>query len=254
MKNIKKPIAGLISILILSHSFPIGLKADELSEAESQCQEYKPKYDEILEKWNEGKKLRDYEALFEQMQESHHDYVGCIFDYAESEILKTKKARFGGAFEANTPNSFALDWMAPDQACIEDTTEIEGIIRRTEPTTLLGPILKAHSDYDENLSELLSLYQKEGETNEALEGTKKFSQKSRNSQELDRQKTLEVESSLVAMDVMFHSLKELRLSFVIHIKLQCSLKFLEKYRIALEGLRKVVDKLPRKTKDASITK
>lgn len=251
MNTTKKIIGSSLALFIFSSILPLSsIAADEKSKAETHCEEYKPDFDKILLDWNEGKKTADYQKLFGKMQEAHHDYIGCLFDYSTSEILQTKKARFGSAFKANTPNSYALDWMAPKSACI-DTTEIGRLIEETSPVTLLGPLLQAHSDYDLKLGELLGLYQREGENDKE---TDTFSKKAETLRKNERQKQLEVDSSVVTMDVMLTSLKELRLSFVMHVRLQCTLKFLEKYRIALEGLRKVIDKLPRKTKDASITK
>ncbi len=252
MNSIKKIIGTSLAIFILSGTMPLSsIAADEPSKAEIHCEEHKPDFNEVLSKWNEGKKASDYQKLFGQMQGAHHDYIGCLFDYATSEILQTKKARFGSAFKANTPNSYALDWMAPKSACIEDNTEIKRLIDETSPVTLLGPLLQAHSDYDLKLEELLDLYRNEGENDKETDG---FNEKVDNIKKNERQKKLEIDSSTVAMDVMLTSLKELRLSFVMHVRLQCTLQFLEKYRVALEGLRKVIDKLPRKTKDASITK
>jgi len=71
---------------------------------------------------------------------------------------------------------------------------------------------------------------------------------------IERQRKMEIDSSLLAIDLMFTSLKEMRLAFVMHVHFQCTLKYLEKYRKALEKLRKFIQPLPEKLRDASVVK
>jgi len=67
-----------------------------------------------------------------------------------------------------------------------------------------------------------------------------------------RKTDTEKQNALVAMNITFASLKELRLAFVMHVHFQCILNSLDKYRKKLEDVRIIVDSLPFELQDASM--
>lgn len=234
-------------ILIINVGLPVSY-AD--TEPEIACAEAKKLLDKAyeMEGWKEAE-LKDqdaYEEAFEEMQMAYHDYVGCMFDFAESEILQKKRKEKKGK----------INWMIPEQACL-DTTDLKDIIKRTDPSQMLGPILDARAKYTEHLLILGAEFDAGGivigEKGKKLKGLEALSAKRAHFDTLIRQRRTEIDSSLLAIDLMFTSLKELRLSFVMHVHFQCTLKFLEKYRRALEDLRDVIEPLPDQLEDASVS-
>jgi hypothetical protein len=114
---------------------------------------------------------------------------------------------------------------------------------------MLDPVLAAHSAYREHLEELEEKFSNQATiTNKT--GTE-LEQKRLNYKNLIRQQKLEIESSLLTIDMMFTSLKELRLAFIMHVHFQCTLKYLDRYRRELEELRKIIQPLPDQLRDAS---
>ncbi len=270
IKNMKytKKIIGLTIILSLvsNAGAPISYAQEAaLTKPEIACKAKKKILDKAyeLEAWGKAdpKDQSDYKIAFEEMQEAHHDYVGCIFDFAEKEIMKSDGADSGGSMAANLTSlsavpvlGSAIDWMASDQACLTNE-ELKEIIQNTEPSQMLKPILDAHNAYKENLNEIgKDFYLASTITNEKgepLTGIQLLTAKSAST--IERQRQMEIDSSLMAIDLMFHSLKELRLAFVMHVHFQCTLKFLDQYRRALENLRNVIEPLPIQLEDASIS-
>lgn len=267
MKQIKSSIGLLLTTtLIVSFFVPLVRAQDGSTEPERACAEKLPDYQALKEAWDDvgNKNSEAYQEAFENAQEAYHDYVGCLFNFAESEILQSEGAEHGGTIQANTLNTGTLpivggliDWMAPDQACIS-REELNRVILKSEPTQMLGPILQAHADYKKHL-----LYIRAGTTSEGIEttptgnsvgGADQLELKITATDQLSRQTQMEIDSSLMAIDLMFTSLKELRLAFVMHVHFQCALKFLDQYRLALEQLRKIVVPLPNQLRDASFVK
>ena len=83
---------------------------------------------------------------------------------------------------------------------------------------------------------------------------KSLTEKSNFIAEIERSTQTEIDTSMVTIDLMFTSLKELRLAFVMHVHFQCTLKYLDKYRDTLGELRKLIVPLPGQLRDASVTK
>lgn len=251
IKNMKytKKIIGPLLILILTANIGIPLiyadTESELTEPEQECTDEKKLLEKayLMESWNEAqdKNEDDYKEAFEKMQTTYHDYIGCIFNFAESEILLEEEE---------------IDWMNPDQACL-DPIKLKEVMGKSEPKQMLGPILQAHADYKKYLYKLGYEFDSEGDP--STEDNKLYGQlemlkaRSENIGTLQRQRQMEIDSSLLAVDLMFTSLKELRLSFVMHVQFQCTLKFLDKYMKALENLRNVIEPLPDQLEDASIS-
>ncbi len=265
MKLINK-IIGLIIVftLALNLSLPIShAETKTETEPEKACAKKKPKYEELMKIWSEAemKDQNDYEDAFEEAQIAYHDYMGCIFNFAINEILQSDGAEDSGTMAANTPNtggipvvSHLIDWMSPDQACLTSDV-LKGIIKKTDPSQMLTPILQAHADYRNHLNAFGSEFDRNGiitdEDRKPVDQLKAIVTKNTNLKTITRQRQIEIETSMLAIDLMFTSLKELRLSFVIHVHFQCTLKFLDKYRQALEDLRDVIEPLPVQLEDAS---
>ncbi len=268
MTKIKNLISGFILIIfILNVGLPISFAQEvEPTAAEIECVSEKPNYEELKKDWLKikNKESRQYQRAFLKAQEAYHNYVGCLFDYAETSILQTKGARrTNGIVESNTLNTGSIpvlggliDWMAPDQACLK-SDKLAEVIKNSDPSQMLFPVLQEHSEYKDHLTFLSNTFAGGGsETNaegQILTGTQQLEKKSILLREVERLKEMEIDSSLLAIDLMLTSLKELRLAFVMHVHFQCTLKFLEKYGLALEKLRKVIVPLPDQLRDASIT-
>ncbi len=266
MKFSKKIIGLLLALtIVMNPVVSLAVEDNDQTEAEKECADQKPDYDKLMEIWTnaETQNQKAYTEAFDVAKKAHHDYVGCMFDFAEKEILKSDGAEQSGVMSANMMHtggiplfSTTIDWMSPEEACISKT-ELKSIIEKSEPNQMLGPVLQAHSDYREHLRDLNTRFGGGGiTTNEdgrQLTGIEALNQKSADITTSERQMELEVESSLLAIDMMFTSLKELRLSFVMHVHLQCALKYLNNYRKALEDLRDVIEPLPGKLENASVS-
>ena len=264
MKILKK-ITGLLLILTLSVSTGAPIAHAAIT-PEGSCKQMKPNYEELMKIWTDAEEKNQdaYKEAFEEAQLAHHDYVGCMFHVAEATVIKSDLAESGpGTLSANLANTATLpligliNWNAPDEACLTGD-ELKKIIQTSEPTNMLGPVLQAHADYKNHLNALAKEFEGTGtntdDAGNALVGIQALNAKAVNLTNTKRQRQLEIDSSLLAIDLMFTSLKELRLNFVMHVHFQCTLKFLEKYRKSLEDLRSVIEPLPAQLEDASITK
>lgn len=256
MKHLNKIIGALLILILTFHTaVPITYAVT----AEEKCSGKKPVYDDLLKAWQESPQDESsYKAAFEKAQLAHHGYVGCMFDFAERTILKSDGASDSGTMNANTLNtggipvfSTLVDWMSPNEACLTQD-ELKKLVQATEPSVLLSPILKAYANYRDHLDTLGEEFDGSGIVLDSNAET--LSDKIDIVNTYSRQRKMEIQSALMVIDLMFTSLKELRLSFVMHVQFQCMLKFLEKYRKALEELRNVIEPLPALLKDASITK
>lgn len=245
MKN-KTSIKGFILIVSLLVSIGGQVKpihAQEKTPAEEACSSLKPKYEEVNKTWvqAEKKNSKAYEETYQSAQKAYHNYIGCMFEFARDEVLKR--------------NNKIVDWLAPKQACL-DPGETKKIIDNTAPTLMIEAVLQSHTDYKNYLNELGKTYSNEGvETSDDgknLGLAEQLIAKAAYFPSLQRQRQMEVDSSLVAIDLMFSSLKELRLAFVMHVHFQCSLKYLEKYRKSLGALRRLIVPLPDQLRDASV--
>ena len=250
MRSFKKIIGILlIFILILNLNPPVSYAR---TEPETACNdEYKPDYEELMHLWDnaESKDQNAYRETFEAARQAHHDYIGCMFDFAERKIMHSDGSEQSGTMAANLLNtggipifSSTIDWMSPEQACLT-SQEIREVIEASEPQQMLTPILQAHSDYRDFLEDLEQKF--------SSKGTITDKQQVLNYETFARQKNLEIQSSLASIDMMFTSLRELRLAFVMHVHFQCMLKNLDMYRRKLGELREIIEPLPDQLRDAS---
>lgn len=269
MKNSLKKITGLLILLLFIAVTSVPLAQAQTSkkanrtDAELACENEKKEFDKAIEKTGstEPQDISDYDSAFQEMQIAYHDYIGCMFQYAEGIILKSDGSDASNTISANTPNASALpfsglvDWMSPDQACL-DISEFKTVILKSEPNQLLGPMLETHASYKNHLRKLGDQFDKKAKATdsqgETLKGIEAMIAKEAFSSTVSRQRELEISSARLAIDLMFTSLKELRLSFVMHVNFQCTLQFLDKYRLSLEKMRKVIDSYPTKLENASV--
>lgn len=275
MKVIKKITVTLL-ILTLNVSWipvpKVNAQETEMTKAEKACQKEAKAmdFDKLHEDWAKKLKGKPFDSkaaqnAYELAQEAYHEYVECIFDFAESEILKKKMTSRQGIGLANTPNTpnvedvpvagYLIDWMSPATACMEEEAYMK-VIEDTNPGATLIPVQHAHYQYEKYLKDtLLALYYKNGievdSSGKALTGYDQIQSKTNAYKKFESEIENEIENSIVAMDIAFISLRELRTAFVMHVQFQCMLKNLEKYRKVLEDIRIIVDTLPGRLRDAS---
>ena len=190
-----------------------------------------------LEDGNKNLNSININIEFDKANTKYHNYVECIFGFAERKIVKDN-----------------FDWYNPQNACLnqevlKETTTI------TSPDQMLPPLLNTYNNYTQHLDNILSLYNLKG-----LENIEKFNALQKLNASLDvankfeRKIKEEKENALVAMNISFVSLKELRLAFTMHVHLQCMLSNLEKYRKLLGDMRLKIGILPVVLEDASMSK
>jgi len=251
MKKPKILITALITIMIFIQ-VPIGLmdeEQDKPTAPEIECEDKKPDFDELynnlITSLAEAKKKinkASYSAAFEEAQNAHHTYIQCIFDFAEKKIKKFKPVM-----------------MQPDEACLSEEG-LKGIIENTSPDQTLPPLLTTYNNYSQHLDSLQALYEVEGiedlaeDDNAFTQAAKQLKASGEILAGIKRQVALEKENALVAMDMTFAALKELRSAFVMHVHFQCMLRNLNKYNTMLMKLRTVISNIPARLKDASMHK
>jgi len=256
--KLKKIFTSLVIAILISVNFPPAFNTsaqEEIpspTEPEKACADKKP---EFISLYNDlvFKVLADeivlnsatYKTNFEDAQKKYHEYAECIFSYAEKTVLGTKKSN-------------AQEWNNPPSACISQA-ELKKVIDYTSPNQMLAPLLETYNEYGDYLDNLLGLYQIKGEETggdenelKALSTAMKLQLGAGIARENIRLTKSEKENAMVAMDISFKSLKQLRLAYVMHVHFQCMLKNLEKYRQYLEKIRIIVEALPSILEDASM--
>jgi hypothetical protein len=232
------------------------------TDAEKSCEDKIPAFTEknvnsqftvlavLQSEINAGKTVFDYAKFtetFESAQSQYHEYANCIFSYAEKEILGNVGLSTG-TIQANTPD---IDWMDPKASCLS-SGKLKEIKKKTGSDELLRVLLGMYSTYSDFLDSLAIFYKTNGRETGA--GVDKLSQTELAYADVNRQAGIEKENALVAMDMAFKSLKELRLAFFMHVQFQCMMNNLEKYRKWLESIRIIVDSIPDRLRDCSMTK
>lgn len=247
-----KITAILCTFGFFSASIVLPTAQAQATPAEAFCQSTKPDFAPLAQKWVEtkSKTYSEYQKAFEKAQEEYHEYIGCLVEYIRATVLKETPKLRQGISQANTPN---LPWMSPAAACLKED-ELKRIMDGTAPQTVLEPALNALSSYKAYLEDLKSSYSRLGVLEKKGSSAKELSGKLQALNAIQRQTDAEVESALVALDISFGSLKELRGSLVMHVHLQCLLNSLEKQRKVLASLRRVMEGLPRALRDASMSK
>jgi hypothetical protein len=270
-------VAGLLS--------PLANAQEEIqrpTEAEKACENMKPAFiekdnleinfvllEELQSEIDAGEMEFNYakfEEVFEDVQDQYHEYTDCMFSYAEAKILRNVGAS-KGITQAMTPNfdpsvlpliGPPIDWMT-SAACLTPE-KLKEIKDATVSDTMLPPLLEIHGIYSDFLDALVLKYKLEGRETEISDedlnptAIDQLLAMSTAYTGINRQVDVEKENALVAMDIAFKSLKELRLAFFMHVQFQCMMNNLEKYRKWLEDIRVIVDSLPDRLRDCSMTK
>ena len=248
----------IVTLLSTQNVTMVNAQVNELTPAEQACEKLNPIFyqeGKITEAWSFPSALTDktYLEHFDKTQIAYHSYMGCLFDFAEAKIYDTEMANAAGGVQANTTNTNVIDWMVPNQACLAPA-ELEKIIKQTSPEGMLAPVLQAQADYKNYLNAFAKDFLNRGSILDNNGREKNINEKSNFIATIERSTQTEIDTSMVTIDLMFTSLKELRLAFVMHVHFQCTLKYLDKYRDTLGELRKLIVPLPGQLRDASVTK
>ena len=263
----KKHLTIITILTILLTGIPIPLnpataqeEIERPTKAEKACEEKYPDFNIIyteafidaLEEEDLVIDAKYMAEVFEDAQEKYHEYAQCIFDYAEDVVLDSGGVKTRGTTQANAPS---FPWFKPDAACISQN-KLRDVILDSAPDQLLPPLLENHREYSEFLDKIIPAYQKQGtekqEDGKAMPAIQFLLTKSQEERELRQRVESEKENALVAIDIAFITLKEMRLAFVMHVHFQCMLNNLEKYRKILEDIRVIAECLPNHLKDASM--
>lgn len=270
--NLKQTISIIVMIFLLSGLTPAILvnaeENGEKTEVEIACKEKRPhfiseegeksEYDKFIEKINkeDDSKLntKAINKFLGDVQEQYHEYVQCIFNFAEDQILDSGGAKTRGTMQANAP---AFPWFKPEAACIDEDKRKE-VIKSSSPNELLPPIFKIYQEYSDMLNKIAPKYEQEGtesgKDGEILTLTQSINIKSSTSRKLRNYIDSEIQNSEIAMDITLTTLKELRMAFIMHVQFQCMLNNLEQYRKTIEKIRTIISSFPGALEGASMTK
>ena len=192
---------------------------------------------------------------FEKARAEYHDYVKCIFDVATIKILGSA-AGIGISIKADDLPSLTKEILAelnrPDKACaVAENGILKYIIAQDGPGNMVPYMLETYEYYADFLRWLMVQQRIHPTIPKGYSGLAKILD---NSNALQLIIENEIVDSIVALDTAFLALKEMRLSFVMHIRFQCMMKNLEAYRMMLGNLRKLVMSAPGLIIDASMHK
>jgi len=196
---------------------------------------------------------------FEKARAKYHDTVKCVFDVSAISILGSTRKLGDNIKKDNLPDLDAAlqDLLKPEKVCALWPKKLTEIIdgdstKSNSPQQLLQPILESYNKYSVFINYILGKIESyptiSGSSSNVLVSSY---------DNLDKLKLImgnEITDSLVALDAAFTGLKELRLSFVMHVHFECMLKNLEIYRRMLASLRTIVSTLPSVIEDASMHK
>jgi len=252
-------ITILIGVAVIS---PTAIAVDTSNppqtEPEKACAEHRPDFDNIYTEWSHEISLSGNVSNEEFMNDlniarnAYHMYVTCIFQFAQDAVWGVAESTFSASANAPTLSTIqSPDMNKPNEACISQDKLKEKVKGQTSPDQMLPPLLEIFEDYKTFLeSKILPMYdQKVTKASSNSYNRLAISVASVNAFKLKVQ--TELENSLVAMDMAFTALTELRTAYVMHVHLQCMLKNLEKYRNIIESIRGVVEDLPSRLEDAS---
>ena len=197
----------------------------------------------------------DVRIAFEKARTKYHDTVKCVFDIATIKLLGSA-AGIGKSVKADDLpdlNQKVLSELnKPDKVCalIEQGT-LKDIINQDGPANLVEIMLKSYEYYSAFIRYLIVQQQNYPSIDSSFLG---FQEVAEHTNALNLIMENEIQDSIVALDTAFLALKELRLSFVMHVHFQCMMKNLEVYRKMLGNLRTLVMGVPGLIEDASMHK
>jgi hypothetical protein len=192
----------------------------------------------------------NFRIAFEKTRTNYHAYMECVFEKVVEGMMGSSGANTKGIFGANAPN--APEWSKPESACIPEKSLVDNL-KDGSPETLLKPLLDTYNDYVDYLQLLfIEASTKIDTTKEGIDV--KLDELRGQNEAFKLLVENETQDALAALDGAFIGLKEMRQAFVMHVHFQCMLKNLERYRRAMENLRKVISAIPSVIIDASIHK
>jgi len=242
------------TFLFLLTPLPGAYGAEDLFEL---CSEVEEAFRTEKNAWNftTDKTNNEFEEIFEKTQSAYHSYISCLFGAAFDHVLKEqgKRTKIKGELSAQINT---INWMLPGQACITEDQLITSI-ESTSPKVLLPLALDALDDYTNflfSINQALEDHVTLGEVPKSIQeqASSDVQRKSLLVQEARQRINNELEASLLALEVSLNSLKELRFSFVMHVRLQCILRELGSYQKMLGDIRRTIEGFPSMLKNASV--
>jgi hypothetical protein len=196
-------------------------------------------------------------VAFEKARKEYHDTVKCVFDVATIEMLGSA----GGVGENFTKDKLPdltqalTDINKPDKVCpLVDNGKLKAMVNGVNgenPANLVPPLLGAYNNY----SALISYFVDKLQQGTGVNGTyTNLNAETENYKPIQLIMENEVQDSIMALDSAMQTLKELRISFVMHVRFECMLKNLELYRRLMANLRSIVTVMPSIISNASMHK
>lgn len=255
----KKSISLLIAGFLLFTLIPFGF-ADDKVDAFAHCEEIKPNFGELAKPWDDAKEKTHnlFEEVFDASQAAYHDYMSCLFGTAFAHVLKEEGEDSKKMIATVPAKVTSVNWLLPGQACLTEDDLIQSI-EGTSPEVLMPKALGALDEYQDFLFGFYEEFEGEGKIGEEIDPQIAAQARSKTQQislilQKNRQRVNnEVESSLIALEIAFNSLKELRLSFVFHVRLQCIIHQLGRYQQVLGDLRRIAESMPKALRNASVS-
>ena len=190
---------------------------------------------------------------FETARKMYQDTIKCVFDVATVQLLGSATGIGNSINKNNIPSiDQALpDLLRPDKMCrLADNTKFKDIVNSTGPGSMLSPLLSAYNSY----SDFISKYLAPKLDNVPVAGGGDVTDILKNSQGIKLIFENEIQNSIMSLDAALQSLKEMRQSFVMHVKFECILQDLQSYQALLKNIRSMVSVLPSIITDCSMHK
>lgn len=259
--NMKKSLSIGLLLVFTFTLFPLQVSRAEEEDLFLACapegaevEEELVLFEEAYEEWQDNQTQKGFQETFELAQKTYHDYLSCLFETAFAHVLKQKENKTKGNLSAQI-NS--VNWMLPGQACLAEEDLIASI-EATSPLKVMTRALGAFEEYQDFFHALAGELREGGSLGEDFDpsslgnfstGVGALNQVIRDNQ---RRIDNELESSEMALDMAFTALKELRMSFVLHVRFQCVLNHLGSYQKMLGQVRGIIEGLPNALKNASV--
>jgi hypothetical protein len=191
-------------------------------------------------------------VAFEKAREKYHNTAKCVFDVATVEILGSAGGLGENLKKDSLPDlTLALaDLNVPDKVCpIMEKGKLKSIINGNNPENLVPSLLTAYNNYSALVTRFIERLKQVGTGKEG--SVTNFEEEYKVGQPLQLLMENEIQDSIIALDSAFEALKELRVSFVLHVHFECMLKNLALYQRLLGNLRSIVTVMPSVISDAS---
>ncbi len=244
----KKNILLLIAPLLLWLIAPGAAHAESVAEA---CQNRVPRFyantssatSFIAQEYKAVKEKGDlgFRLVYERARGDFHEYMECLFSEAETRI---SGASGTAVVPAYTPN--VADLQDPLGACLEETA-LNEILTATSGEEISARVQDTYAAYREYLQALLINYQQNPELPPGSSIAESLSASSLWKSFVER----ELKDSLSAINASLEGLNDMRMAFVLHVRFQCLLKSLTRYRDMLEEMHLVAAVIPDLVDNAS---